>query len=458
MKVSTAPFAMSSSVVPSYKMKYSFLRQNKYRILICEGHRYSRYMTVYNKEYFRCTDRTCKGKLHLSSGRIVYKNNGHSHKPDHKGVSADQALTIMRKRARTEATPIRQIYTETIKEYEENGHGPIRESLPYGALVSDILQRIRNSGRKRQGGQKVKQEDLADEVQKFHFPQSSNIKVQSSMSASPTQEGYENSDNELDVVDCTDETDDPSNLLPSTSCITTASETIPTSSLMARGLDGFNSSLVSYAENSTVTTPTDPPESNSTGLTIHSAYSLQTTPIGSLTNNQGDNMPRLVDNRVMSHADLNLETDDNMENSLLHNGHPESLRTLQMNSDNLYINNGHVEAKSFNGSSDPTILPSAVHTAVRNHLPRQTGRKRSISQIFTQPNTTLTDPTFLPSDEDTEQTYRQFQMSLARKEHQLRVQHMKERHEAEMTLVRLQQELIKEQLNEARQQPGGVNT
>ncbi|XP_022093389.1 uncharacterized protein LOC110980750 isoform X2 [Acanthaster planci] len=464
-------------------------------------------MVVYNKEYWRCTDRTCKGKLHLSGGRIVYvKKNGHNHGPDHKGASADQALMTMRKRVHNNpATPFQQLYEETVSEMEALGHGPLRQLLPYADCCWKVLGQEQGTSGARPGGAEgrgsagsVRSKDQASRNHCAGAPAESNSRPDAVDEVLVESEADEPKSEvcELEVIDCTDMTAEASLASPVSTSVTIATgslnKMIPAShSTLARSGRAHSSHLPVQSDIGRAGTTTVTPggsqvgPSTAQGLKIHSTYSLQPLSVqANLTTNQ-DTSQGIVGTPV-SNIDLNQHTTDNVFEALTEDSgqntvnHPRAtyVKTAPSSASLLQVNSNiskvlvtqhtvpnHNAVQSVRSTSahnqGSRLLRQQGGGIIRNTTPRVTAARmpNRAAALLDRPVSVHSpaEPTLPPTDPQP-QAYTQLQMRLARKEHQLRLQHMKERHNAEMVLVHLQQELVREQLRELRQPAGGLNS
>ncbi|XP_038050603.1 uncharacterized protein LOC119723805 isoform X2 [Patiria miniata] len=478
-------------------MRFSIIKQNRFRILICEGYRYSRYMVVYNKEYWRCTDRTCKGKLHLSGGRIVYvKRNGHNHGPDHKGISAEQALFIMRKRAYNEDTPFQQIYQDTVQEMEDAGHGPMKELLPYadcrwqvlnqGQEINDdaAVQKTSNGARCSAHTGKEAVSVNRDHYTELHV-ESNSRDAGDKMPRGIVTDGPKPEICELEVVDCTDQTAESFSVTIATDSFNTM---LPASHLSTQARNGrappSHSPVQSESHRPGATSATSggvQHGSSTPGLKIHSAYSLQTVTVptsSSSSMDKPDELPVVEDNPV-AYIDVNQHATDNVFEALSQGGRQSTVSRTKTAYANTVLSSGRAVQV---GSDVPVFVsqrtkpnPHAALSNQGNRFSRQGGgnfrntQSRATTACMDRlsglPDQSGLTPTFSdltahpPGQGDPQgQSYVQLQMRLVKKEHRLRLQYMKERHDADMTLVHLQQELVREQLREMHQPRGGLSS
>ena len=71
--------------------------------------------------YWRCADRSCPGRATLTEDDdVVSENNQHNHPPNPQQLHVSQAIDKMKERVTTEATPVPQVYRDTLTEMHLN--------------------------------------------------------------------------------------------------------------------------------------------------------------------------------------------------------------------------------------------------------------------------------------------------------------------------------------------------
>ena len=99
--------------------KVEFVQSNrgKQQVLL-DGYTYSQNRVNEEATYWRCTKRPCKGKITTVAG-FLRNSFGHDHPPSNE--TTVKFVSTMRKRARSETTPMQQIFNdELMKEADQD--------------------------------------------------------------------------------------------------------------------------------------------------------------------------------------------------------------------------------------------------------------------------------------------------------------------------------------------------
>ena len=82
------------------------------RSIVHEGYIYQKIRENGERSWWRCKDRTCKGKLRLENGQVTATTGEHFHPPSQAQTSANIVISSMKRRAREESVPLPQIYRQ----------------------------------------------------------------------------------------------------------------------------------------------------------------------------------------------------------------------------------------------------------------------------------------------------------------------------------------------------------
>jgi hypothetical protein len=98
------------------KSQVSFTETSKGKsAVVYQGYIYQKIRENGEKSWWRCRDRSCKGKLRLESSQLPATTGEHAHPPSQARASANRVVSSMRKRAREESIPLPQIYRQELE-------------------------------------------------------------------------------------------------------------------------------------------------------------------------------------------------------------------------------------------------------------------------------------------------------------------------------------------------------
>ena len=80
--------------------------------VVHKGYIYQKIRKNGERSWWRCKDRSCKGKLRLESDQVTATIEEHYHPPSQAQASANTVISSMKKRAREESVPLPQIYRQ----------------------------------------------------------------------------------------------------------------------------------------------------------------------------------------------------------------------------------------------------------------------------------------------------------------------------------------------------------
>ena len=80
--------------------------------IVHEGYIYQKVRENGEWSWWRCKDRTCKGKFRLENGQVTATTGEHFHPPSQAQASANTVISSMKRRAREESVPLPQIYCQ----------------------------------------------------------------------------------------------------------------------------------------------------------------------------------------------------------------------------------------------------------------------------------------------------------------------------------------------------------
>jgi hypothetical protein len=112
--------------------------------LVKDGYVYRCRKTYKNIKYWSCITSGCKGKITEKPGVIMEIKQEHDHAPDDLNVEMRKVVTSMKKRARTETTPIPTIYKESLTEFLDAGLNFVTSSVATYDHVKSSLYRNRH--------------------------------------------------------------------------------------------------------------------------------------------------------------------------------------------------------------------------------------------------------------------------------------------------------------------------
>ena len=114
------------------------------RSIVHEGYIYQKIRENGERSWWRCKDRTCKGKLRLENGQVTATTGEHFHPPSQAQTSANIVISSMKRKAREESVPLPQIYRqEMTKLYGGPGCDEIAVNVPSFQNLKSSLYRSR---------------------------------------------------------------------------------------------------------------------------------------------------------------------------------------------------------------------------------------------------------------------------------------------------------------------------
>ena len=114
------------------------------RSIVHEGYIYQKIRENGEWSWWRCKDRTCKGKLRLENGQVTATTGEHFHPPSQAQTSANIVISSMKRRAREESVPLPQIYRqEMTKLYGGPGCEETAVNVPSFQNLKSSLYRSR---------------------------------------------------------------------------------------------------------------------------------------------------------------------------------------------------------------------------------------------------------------------------------------------------------------------------
>ena len=114
------------------------------RSIVHEGYIYQKIRENGERSWWRCKDRTCKGKLRLENGQVTATTGEHFHPPSLAQTSANIVISSMKRRAREESVPLPQIYRqEMTKLYGGPGCDETAVNVPSFQNLKSSLYRSR---------------------------------------------------------------------------------------------------------------------------------------------------------------------------------------------------------------------------------------------------------------------------------------------------------------------------
>ena len=82
--------------------------------VVHKGYIYQKIRENGERSWWRCKDRSCKGKLGLESDQVTATTGEHYHPPSQAQASTNTVISSMKKRAREESVPLPQIYRQEL--------------------------------------------------------------------------------------------------------------------------------------------------------------------------------------------------------------------------------------------------------------------------------------------------------------------------------------------------------